>query len=203
MRRFTSKEQRERKKALTKLRRIIHLTASDRRASTSTLSTRWPMFMICNCCLVSECHPSCCCLSVYHLEVHITEHLSPRESVWVCVVSVAEWPVFGDPPTAERLKTSSSPGSTRGSAGVLLIQPQRCIGRHACARAMYDCCAWVNKLSVCMSVCVHVCLNAHVCVWTVYVRESQGAVKRRRAGNAPRHRKQANSISHYGELQKH
>lgn len=40
------------------------------------------------------------------------------------------------------------------------------------------------------------------CVGTVYVRESQGAVKRRRAGNAPRHRKQANSISHYGELQR-
>lgn len=48
------------------------------------------------------------------------------------------------------------------------------------------------------------CLNVHVCVcvWTVYVRESQGAVKRRRAGNAPRHRKQANCISHYGELQR-
>lgn len=45
----------------------------------------------------------------------------------------------------------------------------------------------------------HVCLNAHVCVCTVYVKESQGAVKRRRAGNAPRHRKQANSISHSRE----
>lgn len=49
---------------------------------------------------------------------------------------------------------------------------------------------------------VHVCLNVHVCVCTVYVKESQGAVKRRRAGNAPRHRKQANSISHSGEPQR-
>lgn len=41
-----------------------------------------------------------------------------------------------------------------------------------------------------------------VCVSVLYMREIQGAVKQRRAGNAPRHRKQANSISHYGELQR-
>ncbi len=96
----------------------------------------------------------------------------------------------------------SSSGKTGGSAGVMRIQRQRYMGRRVCARAVYDCCAWVNKLSVCLRVCSRVLKCACVRVCTVYGRESQWALKRRRAGNAPRHRKQANFISHYGELQR-